>query len=145
MLRVTAVSRLMIRQSGRKRSSLMRHNHVGTIIVVDEVHEKRKPVGIVTDRDMVVEVIAPGLDPDAIRVGDIMVQDLVTVRENDDLLDTVKLMRIRGVRRLPVVDAEGSLAGIISVDDLLEVLNEQMTDMVRTLGREREREAQSRR
>src|ERR1019366_803157 len=87
-------------------AELMRRNHVGTIIVVDEVQGKRKPLGIVTDRDMVIEVIAPGLDPDVIRVGDIMVQDLVTVRENDGLLDTVKVMRSRGVRRLPVVDAE---------------------------------------
>ena len=125
-------------------AELMRRNHVGTIIVVDEVQGKRKPVGIVTDRDMVIEVIAPGLDPDVIRVGDIMVQDLVTVRENDGLLDTVKVMRSRGVRRLPVVDAEGSLAGIISVDDLLETLNEQITDMVRILSREREREIQTR-
>jgi CBS domain-containing protein len=126
-------------------AELMRHNHVGTIIVVDEEHQKRKPVGIVTDRDIVVEVIAARLDPEVIRVGDIMAQDLVTVRENDGLLDTVKVMRSRGVRRLPVVDAEGSLAGIISVDDLLETLNEQITDMVQTLSHEREREVQNRR
>lgn len=126
-------------------AKLMRHYHVGTVVVVDETNGKRKPVGIVTDRDIVIEVDATDLDPEVITVGDIMVQELVTVRESEGLLETVEVMRYKGVRRLPVVDAEGNLVGIVSIDDLLEVLSEQMTEMTRILGREREHETQNRR
>jgi CBS domain-containing protein len=126
-------------------AKLMRHYHVGTVIVVDEADGRRRPVGIVTDRDIVVEVNATDLDPNVITVGDIMLPELITVRENEGLLETVEIMRYKGVRRLPVVDPSGNLVGIVSIDDLLEVLSEQMTEMTRILGREREHETQYRR
>lgn len=125
-------------------AGLMRQHHVGAIVVVDEVNGKRIPVGIVTDRDIVVEVDAPALDRNTITVGDIMAQDPTTVHETDGLLETVKLMRGKGVRRLPVIDANDNLVGIISLDDLLEIFSEEMTEITRLLRRERALETRNR-
>ncbi len=126
-------------------AKLMRHCHVGTLVVVDDTPGGRVPVGILTDRDIVIEVDAVDLDPKTITVGDVMAPELVTVRAEEGLLQAAEIMRFKGVRRLPVVDQGGNLAGIISIDDLLEALIEQMTEMARVLGREREHEAHNRR
>ncbi len=126
-------------------AQLMRRHHVGTVVVVDDTNGARVPAGIVTDRDIVIEVNAAGLDQKAIIVGDIMAPELVTVREDEGLLQTVEIMRYKGVRRLPVVDKNGNLCGIVSIDDLFEALTEQMAEMGRILGREREHEIQNRR
>lgn len=124
---------------------MMRHYHVGTLVVIDETDGNRMPEGILTDRDIVIEIDALDLAPKAITVGDIMSSELVTVREDEGLLQTVKILRCKGVRRLPVVDRDGDLAGIVSIDDLLEALTEQMTAMARILGREREHEVENHR
>ncbi len=109
----------------------MRRLHVGDVIVVDQFDGARVPVGIVTDRDIVISVIAPGLDPASLQVGDIMTDDLLTARDTDDVYETIERMRLRGIRRVPVIDANGSLAGIVSADDLLEFLAEEMGELSR--------------
>ena len=86
---------------------LMREHHVGNVLVVEARDGKRVPIGIVTDRDVVVEVLALELDPGAITVGDIMVPNLVTVKESTGVSDAIECMRTRGVRRLPVVNEDG--------------------------------------
>jgi predicted transcriptional regulator len=126
-------------------AKLMRHNHVGTVVVVDERDRVRVPVGIVTDRDIVIDVCAVDLNQNVITVGDIMTPELVTVREDEGLLQTVEIMRDKRVRRLPVIDKHGKLAGIVSIDDLFEALTAQMVEMTRIIGREREHEIQCRR
>lgn len=110
---------------------LMRRQHVGDVIVVDQFDGASVPVGILTDRDIVVSVIAPGLDPASLQVGDIMSDDLLTARDSDDVYETIEKMRLRGIRRVPVVDASGSLAGVVSADDLLEFLAEEMGELSR--------------
>lgn len=110
---------------------MMRRYHVGDVIVVDQSAGANIPVGILTDRDIVVSVIAPGLDPASLQVGDIMTDDLLTARDTDDVYETIERMRLRGIRRVPVVDAAGSLAGIVSADDLLEFLAEEMGELSR--------------
>ncbi|MEW6761135.1 MAG: CBS domain-containing protein [Pseudomonadota bacterium] len=110
---------------------LMRRQHVGDVVVVDRFDGASVPVGILTDRDIVVSVIAPGLDPASLQVGDIMSDDLLTARDSDDVYETIEKMRLRGIRRVPVVDASGSLAGIVSADDLLEFLAEEMGELSR--------------
>ncbi|GAB3374110.1 CBS domain-containing protein [Massilia agri] len=110
---------------------LMRRQHVGDVVVVDRFDGASVPVGILTDRDIVVSVIAPGLDPASLQVGDIMSDDLLTARDSDDVYETIEKMRLRGIRRVPVVDAGGSLAGIVSADDLLEFLAEEMGELSR--------------
>ena len=124
-------------------AKLMRENHVGSLVVVEDT-DGRAPVGIVTDRDIVVEVLSSGLDHRTVTVGEIMGAKLVTAREDDDWLDTLKVMRGRGVRRVPVVGAAGELVGIVTVDDLLEVVAEQLDDIVRAIGNEQSRETSQR-
>ena len=127
-------------------AQLMRQHHVGTLVVVEQVNgAKRVPVGIVTDRDAVVEVMATGLDPNAITVGDIMDQELVTARENEGVLETMQIMRYKGVRRLPIVGKAGELIGIVSIDDLLEVLAEEFSELAKIFAREQARETTTRR
>ncbi len=123
---------------------LMREHHVGGLVVVQEKSGKRVPVGIITDRDLVIEVIAEGVDMGDISVGDIMSDQLVTAREGDDLLETLKMMRSRGIRRLPVIDDDGALAGILTVDDLIDLFSEQIADLARLIAFEQKREQERR-
>jgi CBS domain-containing protein len=125
-------------------AKLMREHHVGSLVVAKQCYGNR-PLGIVTDRDMVVEVMAEGLDYQAVTVGDIMGDKLVVAREQDDSLDTLKLMRSQGVRRIPVVTEKGDLAGIVTVDDLLEIVAEELEDIVHAIGNEQNRETKQRR
>ena len=119
---------------------LMREYHVGDLVVIKEKTGKRVPVGIVTDRDIVLEVIAEGVSMDDVSVGDIMSDNLVTARESDGLLETVKVMRAKGIRRLPVVNDDHELVGILSVDDLIDLFSEQIVDLARLIAREQGRE-----
>lgn len=127
-------------------AQLMRHHHVGTLVICDERNGGRRvPVGIVTDRDIVVEVVAPGLQAEAITAGDIMAAELVTARESEGVLEALEIMRFKGVRRLPVVGEAGELIGLVAIDDILEVLAEELTDVSHVIGRERSIEAANRR
>jgi len=126
-------------------SKLMREHHVGCLVVLEESGRGRIPVGIVTDRDIVVEVLAVGLDYRTVKVGEIMSSELISAREDDGMLDALQLMRRRGVRRLPVIAASGELAGIVTIDDLLEIVAEQLGDLVKAIASEQSREARIRR
>jgi len=127
-------------------AKLMRHCHVGSLVVVEQMNGgKRIPVGMVTDRDIIVEVIATGLDPATITVGDIMAREIVVGRENDSVLETLEIMRFKGVRRLPTVDGDGQLVGIVTVDDLLEILAEELNELAKIVAREQSNESAGRR
>lgn len=121
-------------------AKLMREHHVGSVVVVEDIPEGVRPVGLVTDRDLVVEILALDLDPSQLQVGDVMSSELLTGKESDGIWVTLKRMRSEGVRRLPVVSNEGLLQGIISVDDLLELLVGELADLVSLSSREKERE-----
>lgn len=123
---------------------LMREHHVGSLVVVVDRLSERVPVGIVTDRDITVAVIAKGLDPKALTVGDVISEELISVREHDSLPDALRVMRGRGVRRLPVLTRSGALAGIVTIDDLLELVAEELDGFVGIVSRERVRETQAR-
>lgn len=122
---------------------LMRRYHVGDLVVVEQRSGTAVPVSIVTDRDLVVEVMAAEVDPDGVTVGDLTTRRLATAKEGDEMLDSLAQMAQLGVRRLPVVDGEGALIGILTLDDLLDLLSEQvgnLAKLVRTeLRLERER------
>lgn len=126
-------------------AKLMRQHHVGDLLVVEDRGGMRIPVGIVTDRDLVVEVMAPELSMDAITVGDIMAPELSTVRESAGIFEAIEYMRSKGVRRLPVVSEIGVLAGILTLDDLLELLAEEMLSLSRLVKYEQRKEMASRR
>lgn len=125
-------------------SRLMRQYHVGDLIVVDDDSGKRVPVGIVTDRDIVLEVVSMELDTSVLTAGDIMGLEIATVKENEGVFETIRYMRTKGVRRLPVVDAQGALIGIVTLDDLLELLAEEMSELAQLISRERKLESQTR-
>jgi len=98
----------------------MRDSHVGDLIVTEMRGGRVVPVGIVTDRDLVVEVLAESVAVDAVTVEDIMTTDLLSVNEDNGLEFTVRKMCDKGVRRVPVVDDEGTLIGVLSLDDVIE-------------------------
>ncbi|MDB5907857.1 MAG: histidine kinase [Massilia sp.] len=123
---------------------LMRTHHVGDVIVVDQPDGEQIPVGILTDRDIIVSVIALGLDPASLLVGDIMSDDLLACSENDDVYETIERMRQRGIRRMPVVNAHGTLSGIVSVDDLLGFLAEEMGELARIAPHQQSQEKRAR-
>ncbi len=124
---------------------LMREHHVGSLLVAIDRGKERVPVGILTDRDIVVAVVAKELDPRTLKVGDVMTAGIVAAREEDGLSDILRLMRERGVRRVPVVTESGALAGILTLDDLLEIASEELGGFVGTIGHERSRETHLRR
>ncbi|GIK88524.1 MAG: hypothetical protein BroJett026_40050 [Betaproteobacteria bacterium] len=123
---------------------LMREHHVGTLVVVEDAPKGRVPVGMLTDRDIAVGILAGGVDPRSLRVGEVMTEKPVTIRESDDVLDALRMMRSRGVRRLPVTDEGGVLVGILSLDDLLEAVAEQLAELARAIAVERAHEARAR-
>ncbi len=119
----------------------IRDFHVGTLVVVDEQNGRRVPVGVVTDRDLVVSVLAANLrDLGALNVGDVMTTELVTAHERDNLFDALKKMRSFGVRRLPVVNDNGGLEGILTFDDVVDVVAEELSDLSTLIAREQKRE-----
>jgi CBS domain-containing protein len=120
----------------------MREHHVGSIVVVEKTDGRTRPVGILTDRDIVIGPVASGIrDLDGLPVGEVMSATLVTASEDESLVDALKRMRSFGLRRLPVVDRDGGLQGIIAFDDLVELFSEEMTDLSDLVSRERRRES----
>jgi len=113
--------------------------------VVEKVQDAVLPVGIVTDRDVVIEIIAPGLDPHVITVGDIMLPAIFTIEENAGIFDAIRLMADKGIRRLPVVKKDGGLTGIITLDDLLLLLAKEFCSFAKLLTREQQNETEKRR
>ncbi len=111
-------------------AQLMREDHVGSLVVVDDENGSRQVRGLVTDRDIVMSVIATGLDPDPLRLEDIMSERVVTVNEADSLRDLMRSMREHGVRRVPVVGLQDELMGIVSMDDVLKILAQEMNALV---------------
>lgn len=125
---------------------LMREHHVGSLVIVVDRLSERVPVGIITDRDILVAVVAKELDPRGLTVSDVInAGGVLVVREQDGLADVLRLMREKGVRRVPVVTKSGALAGIVTIDDLLELVADELHDLVRAVGQERVREARVRR
>ena len=125
-------------------AQVMREYHVGDVVVVEEKYGKQFPTGILTDRDIALEFVAMGTDPESVSVGDAMSFDLVTVDQDDDMMHVIEMMRDKGVRRVPVVDADEALVGILSVDDVLDILSEVLIDIVHLVDSQRRRETSKR-
>lgn len=112
-------------------AQLMREKHIGYLMVVEPSLAKggERPIGVLTDRDIVVAVVAGGADPAVLRVGDIMTQPPVTVVASESIAAALKVMRHIGVRRLPVVDSLGDLEGVVSLDDIVNRLASELQDV----------------
>lgn len=101
---------------------LLRGRHTGDVVVVDGPDTERIPAGLITDRDIVVKVLAADRDPRKVTAGEVMRTPLVTADEGEDSSEALARMRKHGVRRLPVTNAAGSLVGIVTLDDLLRLV-----------------------
>jgi CBS domain-containing protein len=122
-------------------ASLMRKHHIGDVIIVERRDGKPIPVGIVTDRDIVIEVVAAGIDPSLLKLGDLRLAPLLTVEEGASYAQTVSRMSVEGVRRMPVVGADGVLAGIVTLDDMLWQLAAPLAALAGLSGRGRQLES----
>jgi CBS domain-containing protein len=111
----------------------MRSRKVGAVVVVNR---SGAPVGVLTDRDITVHVVARGTDPAAVRVGALIKRKPTVIPENAGILDATKLLSRRGIRRLPVVSKTGKLVGMISLDDLLMLLGSELGHIASTLASE---------
>jgi CBS domain-containing protein len=107
----------------------MRNHHVGALVVTSAESDEFHPVGIVTDRDIVVAVLALDLDPKILTVGDIMGETLFKARPDEDALATIQRMRRLGVRRAPVVSDDGELRGMFTLDDFIAHLAHAMSEV----------------
>jgi len=127
-------------------AKLMRQHHVGDVVVIElGNNEKPKPIGILTDRDIVIDLVATELDGNVITAGDIMVANLAVIRETSGVFEAIQIMTTKGVRRLPVVDDEEGLVGIITLDDLLLLLAKEFGGLAKLVTREQKNEATKRR
>lgn len=117
-------------------AQLMRERHVGCLVVVDDTAAGRTVVGMLTDRDIVTAVVAKSLDPARWLVEDVMTTDVVTALEVDSIKDMLSAMRRKGMRRLPVVTPQGLLIGLVTLDDLLPIMAEQLHDMAAAIEAE---------
>ena len=119
---------------------LMRQYHVGDVIIVDRIDNQNIPVGIITDRDIVLELVAKEIDVSSVCAGDIMSTELLLAVESEQLSDVVQKMQAKGVRRAPVVDGQGRLIGIVTGDDLIEMISEQLGSLVSLVNKREQRE-----
>ena len=110
----------------REAAKRMDARGVGSLVVVDEAG---RPIGMLTDRDVVVRVLRRHRSPDTTAVGEVMGREVSVVREASPLVQALRRMRSDGLRRLPVVDAEGCLTGIIAADDALQLVASEFSDL----------------
>jgi len=125
----------------RDLAARMSEHHVGCVVVVDDEVDAPRPIGVVTDRDLVRTLALEELGHSrGLAAGDVMSKDLLVASESDDALGALERMRARGVRRLPIVDAHGALVGILAFDDFVEWFTEQLSNLTRLVRNERRRE-----
>lgn len=124
---------------------LMRQHHTGDLVITDDSDGTPEPVGIVTDRDIVMEVIAKSRDPERTHVDQIMTSPLVVASGSESVSTAIERMRAHGVRRLPIVDDSGIVFGIITLDDLYRVLAEHTAALAAIVSKEQTRENRGRR
>jgi CBS domain-containing protein len=125
-------------------AELMRKHHVGDIVVIEKTGDKSVPVGIVTDRDIVIETIALRVDVEGFTAGDIMSAPVATVREDEGFVETLRLMRSHKIRRIPVVAEDGTLFGIVTADDIVSLLAKELSMMADAIAEQPVREGRTR-
>lgn len=120
-------------------AELMRENHIGYLVVVEPgpTSTSVKPIGVLTDRDIVVSVVSQRADPGSLRVGDVMTRHPIVAPDDLSVDSALVQMRKNGVRRLPVVASDGRLVGVVSLDDVLEALAGELQNVVASIRNER--------
>jgi CBS domain-containing protein len=123
---------------------LMRESHVGFLVVYAQGDELRRPIGVLTDRDIVLEIIAKDVEPKSVTVGDVMTRQPLVASEADDLTDLLQAMRLAGIRRVPVVDARGALTGIMALDDAIDLVTGLLCEISGSIKSEQRQEWRAR-
>jgi CBS domain-containing protein len=123
---------------------LMRHKHVGAVVVVSDPEGQRVPLGVVTDRDLAVEVLGNGRDPAHTPLSELMRHPVVIATDSEDESMVAERMRVHGVRRIPVVDERGILKGIVTLDDLLRTHLSDLEILIASQAKAQRREQTSR-
>jgi CBS domain-containing protein len=122
-----------------KIATLMVANDCGEIPIIDR---SGRPIGVVTDRDIVCRVVAEGKDPAMITAESVMSTPVVAVYDDAELDDVIDMMETHQIRRLPVVDAEGCCAGIIAQADLVSIGSPHVTsELLTEISRDSSRRA----
>jgi CBS domain-containing protein len=117
-------------------AQMMRETHAGALVVVDDEVRPAKPVGIVTDRDIVVAIVALDLDPSIFLLDDLLNRSLVVANGDLSIRDGLALMNAKGIRRLPVVNKSGKLVGIVALDDLIAEIARDLKQVADVIERE---------
>jgi CBS domain-containing protein len=125
----------------QKAAALMRQHHVGALLVTDDEPFSDRAIGIITDRDLVVQVIADGIAPEKRTIGDVMTQGISTIPEASDVHEAIEVMRADGIRRLAVTDDRGTLLGVLSFDDVIDAIAVELSGLADSIRSERGREA----
>jgi len=123
----------------------MRQKHIGDLVVVDDDKESPTPIGIITDRDIVIEVLGKDLDPGKTNVGSLVRRPVVVAHDQEDTTEVLERMRNHGVRRIPVVSSSGTLVGIVTVDDMLKRLAADANLLTEIVSQEQRLEQRTRR
>jgi CBS domain-containing protein len=114
----------------------MREKHVSSVVVVENMHGEIRPQGMITERDLVLEVLTAKLDPSVVKAEDILTCELICVTETHDIKEALKYLRYYGVRRAPVVNVNGILVGLFSIEDSLVRLSNEFSELVNLLSNE---------
>lgn len=131
-------------ESVRMAARLMRRHHVGEVVVIDRTDGVAAPVGIVTDRDLVLEIVDADVDPSGLTLADMLTEPPLCAREDDALAHALHRMRERGVRRVPVTDGRGVLVGILRMEDVIERLADTARELAGLVRHEHIRERDAR-
>lgn len=117
-------------------AGVMRDNHIGYLIVTNARSGGGAPIGVITDRDIVIKVTAKDVDPHTVTVGDVMTPEPLTAADDDGISETLHRMRRLGVRRVPVVGPRGYVSGVLSIDDVVDHLVAQLSDVAGSIRNE---------
>ncbi|KUG19164.1 MAG: CBS domain-containing protein [Methanomicrobiaceae archaeon] len=111
---------------------VMEEKNVGSVMIV----RGEKPEGIITDRDIVLRVCAKGMAMDSVRVEDVMTKNLITLKDDTGIYEAIERIKDAGIRRMPIVDDAGMLIGIITLDDVIRMIGEEMANIAENIEKQ---------
>lgn len=126
---VVAEKDISIREVGL----LMRDKQVGCVVILEDVEFLKKPIGIITDRDIVLRVLLKDLNVDETKVADVMTSQIVTIQEMASIQNSLEFMRLEKVRRVPVVNSQDELVGIVTANDIIENITDELHELSRLI------------
>jgi CBS domain-containing protein len=113
---------------------IMREQQVGAVVVVDNINEEIIPQGVITDHDLVLEVLAANIAPSVLKAEDILTSELFCVTETHNVRKALKYLRYYGVRSAPVVNVKGVLVGLFSIEDAFTKLSEEFSELMKLMS-----------